>query len=135
LRERPDARLAKPQAAQRLRAGTGPPASRILEARTGGGVGVRLATLVRRMRREAPAGDADADLLARFARTGDASAFELLVWRHGAMVLSACRRVLAHAEDAEDAFQAVFLVLARKAGGIGRGTALPAWPQRRAVRG
>jgi RNA polymerase sigma factor (sigma-70 family) len=81
-----------------------------------------------------PAGDTDADLLARFARYRDSAAFELLVWRHGAMVLAACQRVLAHAEDAEDAFQAVFLVLARKARGIGRGTALPAWLHRVAVR-
>ena len=97
-------------------------------------MGVRLSTLVRRMRSEVPAGDSDTDLLARFARTGDPSAFELLVWRHGAMVLAACRRVLSHDEDAEDAFQAVFLVLAKKARGIGRGTALPAWLHRVAVR-
>jgi RNA polymerase sigma factor (sigma-70 family) len=86
------------------------------------------------MQRAVPAGDSDADVLARFARSRDSAAFELLVWRHGALVLAACQRVLAHAEDAEDAFQAVFLVLARKARGIGRGTALPAWLHRVAVR-
>jgi len=96
---------------------------------------VRLAALVRRVRRDEPAGgSADADLLARFARARDEAAFELLVWRHGGMVLSACRRVLRSAEDAEDAFQAVFLVLARKAGGVSRGAALPAWLHRVAVR-
>lgn len=97
-------------------------------------MGVRLSTLVRRAREAAPAGDSDADLLARFARAGDASAFELLVWRHGAMVLAACRRVLRHDADAEDAFQAVFLVLARKAASVARGAALPAWLHRVAVR-
>jgi RNA polymerase sigma factor (sigma-70 family) len=97
-------------------------------------VGVRLSTLVRRARRDAPAGDSDADLLARFARTGDASAFELLVWRHGAMVLAACRRVLGHDADSEDAFQAAFLVLARKAASVTGGAALPAWLHRVAVR-
>src|SRR5262245_7490703 len=111
--------------------------SRIWVNRTGGDMpGMRLSTLVRRMWREVPAGDgtSDAELLARFANTCDSSAFELLVWRHGAMVLEACRRVLRQSEDAEDAFQAVFLVLARKAGGISRGTALPAWLHRVAVR-
>ena len=98
--------------------------------------GVRLSTLVRRMRADSPVGDgcSDADLLARFARSRDEAAFELLVWRHGAMVLSACRRILHQNEDAEDAFQAVFLVLARKARGVSRGAALPAWLHRVAVR-
>ena len=98
--------------------------------------GTRLATLVRRLRREAaaPTGSSDADLLARFIQTRDDAAFELLVWRHGAMVLAACRRILSNHEDAEDAFQAVFLVLARKARSVLRGTALPAWLHRVAVR-
>jgi RNA polymerase sigma factor (sigma-70 family) len=99
-------------------------------------MGLRLSTLVRRLRRGGTPGDgcSDADLLARFARARDDAAFELLVWRHGAMVLSTCRRLLGHDQDAEDAFQAVFLVLARKGGGITRGTALPAWLHRVAVR-
>src|SRR5262249_26027680 len=119
------------------RAGNSSFMSRIVVKRTGGDMqGGRLSTLVRRMWREAPSGDgtSDAELLARFAGSRDASAFELLVWRHGAMVLETCRRILRHTEDAEDAFQAVFLVLARKAGGISRGTALPAWLHRVAVR-
>jgi len=98
--------------------------------------GMRLATLVRRLRREAtaPAESSDADLLARFIHARDDAAFELLVWRHGALVLAACQRILAHSEDAEDAFQAVFLVLARKAHSVARGAALPAWLHRVAVR-
>src|SRR5262249_42088906 len=97
---------------------------------------MRLSTLVRRLRRDAAPGDgcSDADLLARFVRSGDDAAFELLVWRHGAMVLSACRRILSRAGDAEVAFQAVFLVLARRARGVWRGSALPAWLPRVGVR-
>ena len=59
--------------------------------------GIRLATLVRRLRRDTAAdgaGVSDAELLGRFVRTRDEAAFELLVWRHGAMVLGACRRAL-----------------------------------------
>ncbi len=76
----------------------------------------------------------DAELLRRFAREADRSAFELLLWRHGPMVLGACRAVLHDAHDAEDAFQAAFLTLARKAGSIGRGEALAAWLYRVARR-
>ena len=98
--------------------------------------GARLATLLRRLRWDSPkpGGNTDADLLARFAGSREEAAFELLVWRHGAMVLAACQRILRHAEDTEDAFQAVFLVLARKARSVSRWAALPAWLHRVAVR-
>lgn len=79
-------------------------------------------------------GPADAELLARFVADRDQGAFELLVWRHAAMVLRTCRGVLRDHHAAEDATQAAFLALARKAGAIGRREAVAAWLYRVAYR-
>jgi RNA polymerase sigma factor (sigma-70 family) len=69
----------------------------------------------------------DRDLLARFVTARDEDAFAEIVRRHGPMVLAACRRVTGRPHDAEDAFQAAFLVLARRAGHITRPELLANW--------
>jgi RNA polymerase sigma factor (sigma-70 family) len=69
----------------------------------------------------------DAQLVERFAARGDEAAFEALLHRHGAMVLGVCRRILHRAHDVEDAFQATFLVLARKAGSIRKSASVGSW--------
>lgn len=68
----------------------------------------------------------DRQLLERFAAGRDEAMFGLLVRRHGPMVLGLCRRLLGHEQDAEDAFQAAFLLLSRKAGSI-RQTDVGGW--------
>jgi DNA-directed RNA polymerase specialized sigma24 family protein len=80
------------------------------------------------------AGVPDADLLERFVTGRDEAAFELLVWRHGRMVLGVCRRVLRDEQEAEDAFQASFLTLARRAAAIRRRASVGAWLYRVAHR-
>src|SRR5262245_61330806 len=69
----------------------------------------------------------DAVLLDRFDRDRDVAAFELLVWRHGPMVLNLCGRILRDAQLAEDAFQATFLTLVRKASTVSKRHAVGAW--------
>jgi RNA polymerase sigma factor (sigma-70 family) len=69
----------------------------------------------------------DTQLLERFAVRCDEAAFEVLVWRHGSLVLSVARRLLRRPADVEDVFQATFLTLARKAANIRRGTAVGSW--------
>jgi len=80
-----------------------------------------------RGRVDVPAGTTDTELLERFAHDGDGAAFAALVERHGPMVLGVCKRVLQDVHDAEDAFQAAFLVLAKKARTLGRGDPVGAW--------
>jgi RNA polymerase sigma factor (sigma-70 family) len=69
----------------------------------------------------------DRQLLDAYAAANDQSAFAALVRRHGPMVLGVCRRLLRDAHDAEDAFQATFLVLARGVHGIRKGDSLSSW--------
>jgi RNA polymerase sigma factor (sigma-70 family) len=76
----------------------------------------------------------DQALLERFVRRRDQTAFAVLVRRHGPMVRATCRRALGDQPDLDDAFQAVFLVLARKAGSIRDGRRLASWLHLVAVR-
>ena len=69
----------------------------------------------------------DASLLAAFVSGGDEEAFALLVHRHGPLVYGVCRRCLREPADAEDAFQATFLVLVRRAASIERPVQLANW--------
>jgi DNA-directed RNA polymerase specialized sigma24 family protein len=92
---------------------------------------VQLHTLLRRLQQltshRPEGGLSDAELLGRFAAARDEAAFEVLVWRHGPMVLNLCRRLLRHTQDVEDAFQATFLALVRKAAAIRRRASLGSW--------
>lgn len=74
-----------------------------------------------------PAADSDTDLVVRFMQNRDESAFTEIVRRHGPMVLAVCRRRLGREADAEDAFQAVFLALAKSAAAISRRESLAGW--------
>src|SRR4249920_3840985 len=70
---------------------------------------------------------AELALLDRYVNGRDEAAFAELTRRHGPLVLAVCRRILGHEQDAEDAFQATFLVLARRAGSIRKGEAVASW--------
>jgi RNA polymerase sigma factor (sigma-70 family) len=92
---------------------------------------VQLSQVVRRLRgvlavRET-AGLTDADLWDRYVQERDEAAFEALVRKHGPMVLGVCRRLLRHEQDAEDAFQATFLVLVRRAASVRSPRTLANW--------
>src|SRR5262249_6115735 len=111
-----------------------PPRDSIPEGYAGGRAGMSGASLREAIGRirvaigtRGAGGLADADLLQRWLAQRDEAAFELLLWRHGPMVLGLCRRLLGDAQDAEDALQATFLVLVRKAGSIGKRASLGSW--------
>src|SRR5258708_4577784 len=69
----------------------------------------------------------DGQLLTAFIRDRDGDAFAALVRRHGAMVLGVCRRLTGHADTADDAFRAVFLILARRASAVRSGEQVGNW--------
>lgn len=90
----------------------------------------QLNAVIRHLRADAllhDGGMTDGQLLECFISRRDEVAFAALVRRHGPMVLGVCRRVLRHAQDAEDAFQATFLVLVRKAANLGQPELVGNW--------
>src|SRR5712692_4681052 len=90
-----------------------------------------LGFVLQQLRRLAGPGPAeklsDAELLEQFIALREEAAFEVLVRRHGPLVWSACRRVLESEHDAEDVFQATFLVLARRANSIRKRKSVASW--------
>jgi RNA polymerase sigma factor (sigma-70 family) len=93
--------------------------------------GLRLRTILHRLWRSAGTPNTgtvgDADLLRRWVAGRDPMAFEVLLWRHGPMILELCRRLLRREQDAEDAFQSAFLALALKGNAISKGEAVGSW--------
>jgi RNA polymerase sigma factor (sigma-70 family) len=90
----------------------------------------QLSAVLRRLRGAAGTphtGRTDRELIADFAASNDQAAFVALVKRHGPLVMGICRRVLHHLQDAEDAFQATFLLLARRGAGIRKPESLASW--------
>jgi RNA polymerase sigma factor (sigma-70 family) len=91
----------------------------------------QVGAILRHLRKQAAAWEdhelPDHELLERFARHRDENAFAVLLGRHGSMVLGVCRSVLHDLHDAEDAFQAAFLLLSQKAGSIHRREAVSGW--------
>jgi cytochrome c peroxidase len=83
--------------------------------------------LIRRFQDERGRPLSDPVLLEQFCERGDEAAFATLLYRHGPMVLGVCRSVLHNEADAEDAFQATFLILARKAASIRKTASVGSW--------
>jgi RNA polymerase sigma factor (sigma-70 family) len=86
-----------------------------------------IAKLVRALRTQGGADQSDGQLLSQFLVRRDEAAFAALVRRHGPMVFAVCRRVLGNVADAEDAFQATFLVLVRNAAALSARAVLGDW--------
>lgn len=93
-----------------------------------------LHSLVRSAATPNPRDVSDAELMRRFAADRDEAAFAAIVRRHGGMVFDVCRCVLRNDADAEDAFQATFLILVRKCGSLRKADSLAAWLHGVAVR-
>lgn len=91
----------------------------------------QLSKVVRQLRgaltRQDIAGLTEAELWERYVQERDEAAFETLVHRHGPMVLGVCRRILRNEQDAEDAFQATFLVLVRRAASLQSPSTIANW--------
>jgi len=83
--------------------------------------------VLRHLRQLAGEALTDGQLLDLFLKHHDEGAFTTLLRRHGPMVLGVCRRILGNGPDAEDAFQATFLVLVRRARSLDRRGSLAAW--------
>src|SRR5258706_407280 len=92
-----------------------------------GGLASSVLGYLRRLAGNTASGDSDGALLAQFVDARDETAFAALLARHGPMVLRVCERVLGPGCDAEDAFQATFLLLVRRAGSLRRGDSLGSW--------
>src|SRR4051812_43785346 len=96
-----------------------------------------LSSVLRHLRRLVTADGpelSDRQMLDRFIVRREEGAFTGLVERYGSLVRGVCRRVTQDDHDAEDAFQATFLILAKKAGSIRRGQSLAGWLYRVAYR-
>ena len=89
--------------------------------------GALINQLERLFRHGTSVGSSEGELLDRFVTERDEAAFEALIARHGPMVLGVCRQMLRDPNDVDDAFQATFLVLVRKAGTLRRSDLLGNW--------
>jgi RNA polymerase sigma-70 factor (ECF subfamily) len=87
----------------------------------------QLGEFLRKLHSAADSVVSDRELLERFLADRDEASFAALVRRHGPMVLQVCRRIQHNEHDAEDVFQATFLLLARKAGAIRKRGSVASW--------